>query len=122
MQNSVSLSSEKKLESTDKLSEWSVDHKTSAIRFAAVQRNFLARPFRKIWGNFKVYEGLFRTNTEDFSGSSIHIIIEADSIYTAKNKRDKQLRSEDFFDVERFPFLRFRSFSFEKGFQKKPQA
>ena len=115
MQNSVSLSSEKKLKSLDQLSEWSVDHKTSAIQFAVVQRNFLARPFRKIWGKFKVYEGLVRTNTEDFSGANIHMIIESDSIYTGEKRRDKHLKSGDFFNVERFPFLRFRSFSFEKG-------
>jgi len=119
MQNSISLSTEKKWKSTDWLSEWSVDHKTSAIRFSVGQRNFLAHPFRKIWGKFKVYDGLVRTNTEDFSGASIHMIIEADSISTGKHRRDKHLKSEDFFDVEQFPFLRFRSLSFEKGRDNK---
>ena len=115
MQESISLLTEKKLISTNWLSEWSIDHKTSAIGFLVAQRNFLAQPFRKVEGKFKVYEGLIQTNMEDFSDATIHMIIEADSIYTGKNRRDKQLLSEDFFDVERFPFLRFRSLSFDKG-------
>jgi polyisoprenoid-binding protein YceI len=115
MQESISLLTEKKLKSTNWLSEWSIDHKTSAIRFSVAQRNFLGQPFRKVKGKFKVYEGLIQTNMEDFSDATIHMIIEADSIDTGKNRRDKQLLSEDFFDVERFPFLRFRSLSFERG-------
>jgi polyisoprenoid-binding protein YceI len=115
MQESISLLTEKKLKSTSWLSEWSIDHKTSAIGFSVAQRNFLAQPFRKVEGKFKVYEGLIQSNAEDFSCASIHVIIEADSIDTGKNSRDKQLLSEDFFDVERFPFLRFRSLSFERG-------
>jgi len=119
MQESISLLTEKKLKSTSWLSEWSIDHKTSAIGFSVAQRNFLAQPFRKVEGKFKVYEGLIQSNAEDFSGATIHMIIEADSICTGKISRDKQLLSEDFFDVERFPFLRFRSLSFERGRDNK---
>jgi len=119
MENTISLSTEKKLNPTDWLSEWSIDHNTSAIRFSVSQRNLLARPFRKIRGKFKVYEGLLQTNSEDFSGASIHTIIEADSIYTGKKMRDKQLLSANLLDVEHFPFLRFRSLSFEKGRENK---
>jgi len=119
MQETISLLTKKKLKSTDWLSEWSIDHKTSAIRFSVAQRNFLAQPFRKVQGEFKAYEGLIQSNTEDFSGASIHMFIEADSLNTGKNSRDKQLLSENYFDVEQFPFLRFRSFSFEKGRENK---
>lgn len=115
MQKSNSLLTETKPKSIGWLSEWNIDHAMSAIRFSVTQRNFLSRPFRKVGGKFKVYEGLLQSNTEDFSGANVHMIIEADSIYTGKNNRDKHLISEDFLDVERFPFLRFRSFSFERG-------
>jgi polyisoprenoid-binding protein YceI len=119
MQEIISVLTEKKLKSTNWLSEWSIDHKTSEIRFSVAQRNFLAQPFRKVEGKFKVYEGLVQSNAEDFSGATIYMIIEANSIYTEKNSRDKQLLSEDFFDVEQFPFLRFRSFYFERGRDNK---
>jgi len=75
----------------------------------------LAQPFRKINGRFKVYDGLFQATTEDFSGASINLIIEADSIYTGNKRRDKSLLSAGFMNVDQFPFLRFRSISFEKG-------
>jgi polyisoprenoid-binding protein YceI len=119
MENIVSFSTKKNLAVTDWLSEWSIDHKTSAIRFTAEQHSFLTRSNRPIEGTFKVYEGLIQANTEDFSGATIHMIIEADSINTGKRKRDRHLQSDQFLCVRQFPFLRFRSLSFEKARQNK---
>jgi polyisoprenoid-binding protein YceI len=119
MENIVSFSPNKKLVATNWLSEWSIDHKTSAIRFTAAQRNFLAASIRTIEGSFQVYDALIQANTEDFSGATIHMIIEADSINTGKSKRDRHLQSEQFLCVGQFPFLRFRSLSFEKATQNK---
>ena len=115
MQNSISKSTKNRLQVPGWLSEWGIDHKTSAIRFWATQRNLLAQPFRKIYGRFKVYDGLIQASTDDFSGANINFIIEADSIYTGNKRRDKNLLSAGFLNVDQFPFLRFRGISFEKG-------
>ena len=40
---------------------------------------------------------------------AIELTIEADSLDTKNNRRDKHLRSPDFFDVERHPCVRFVS-------------
>ena len=119
MENIVSFSTKNKHAAPGWLSEWSINQKTSAIRFTAAQGNFLARPVRRIGGSFKVYDALIQANTEDFSGANIHMIIEADSINTGKRKRDRHLQSEQFLCVRQFPFLRFRSCSFEKAGQNK---
>jgi polyisoprenoid-binding protein YceI len=67
------------------------------------------------WMVFKE-EGLF----QDFSGTltysvvdptkcNIDVTVQAASIDTRSSGRDKVLRSDDFFDVEKFPTLSFRS-------------
>jgi polyisoprenoid-binding protein YceI len=67
------------------------------------------------WKVFKE-EGIFR----DFSGSmtydpaspevcAIEVIVQAASLDTRNATRDKVLRSDDFFDAEKYPTLSFRS-------------
>src|SRR5262249_41979315 len=50
----------------------------------------------------------------DFTLSSIEVTIDASSIDTGTAQRDDHLRSADFFDVEKFPALRFRSKRIER--------
>lgn len=45
----------------------------------------------------------------DPAASTVDVIIDAGSIDTREAKRDAHLRSADFFDVERFPTIAFRS-------------
>ena len=45
----------------------------------------------------------------DYSQARADITIDAASIDTREDKRDAHLRSADFFDVERFPALTFKS-------------
>ena len=114
MKNGSSILAQKNLLESEWLFEWSTDPRASSVQFFLTQRNLLARPFRKITGEFQLYEGLIQTNSEDFSGANIHLIIEANSIHTGNKRRDKHLLSADFFNVEQFPFIRFHSTSFEK--------
>ena len=115
MKSNSSILAQKNLLESEWLSEWSSNPRVSAVKFFLTQRNLLSRPFRRINGEFKLYESLIQTNTEDFSGANIHLIIEANSIHTGNERRDKHLLSADFFNVEQFPFIRFHSTSFEKA-------
>jgi polyisoprenoid-binding protein YceI len=115
MENKTVVLPEKNLQAPDWLSEWSLNSSTSSVKFFASQRNFLARPFRNIEGAFKVFEGFLQTNSEDFADANIYLIIEPDSVDTANKRRDKHLLSTEFFATQKFPFIRFRSVSFEKG-------
>lgn len=57
-------------------------------------------------GHFDRLEGSF-VHAEE--GGEIELTIDAASIDTGHAMRDKHLRSEDFFDVEEHPSVRFRS-------------
>ena len=60
-------------------------------------------------GRFDKYEGTFiydKTNSKIWKAMAT---IDAASINTNNAKRDEHLRSEDFFDVKKFPTLKFES-------------
>src|SRR5690554_6704820 len=58
-------------------------------------------------GEFKNFEGLI--DGEDFTNATISAKIKAESIHTNDTERDNHLRSEDFFEVEKFPEMTFKS-------------
>jgi polyisoprenoid-binding protein YceI len=60
-------------------------------------------------GEFRVIRGTLTLNSDDITQSSVMIEIEASSIETRDQQRNAHLRSADFFDVERFPLITFRS-------------
>ena len=65
--------------------------------------------FSKVSGTFDQYEGSFDYvpgHPEQWKASTT---IQAASINTRVAERDKHLRSKDFFDVERFPTITFKS-------------
>ena len=45
----------------------------------------------------------------DVSGRSVEVVIQARSIDTSNDLRDTNLRSDEFFDSDRYPEIRFRS-------------
>lgn len=62
-------------------------------------------------GQFDTYEGTIVMDTEDPTKSSVAFTINATSINTFNENRDKHLRSADFFDVEKYPTVTFKSTS-----------
>lgn len=72
---------------------------------------FVARHlgFSKVHGSFETFEGMIRMEPGDLSTLQTEVTIDAASITTNEEKRDNHLRSEDFFDVENYPNLTFRS-------------
>jgi len=65
----------------------------------------------KTSGRFTKFAGTVKVNTADISKSSVEISIEAASINTDNEGRDKHLKTADFFDVEKFPTITFKSTS-----------
>ncbi|OMP29878.1 MULTISPECIES: YceI family protein [Mangrovimonas] len=63
-------------------------------------------------GTFTNYEASIEG--EDFSSSPLEVSIEAASISTHNPERDAHLKSADFFDVEQYKFITFKSTSFTK--------
>ena len=63
----------------------------------------------KVRGRFDEFDGTIQLNDEKPELSSVEFTIKAASIDTNEKDRDNHLRSADFFDVEKFPNLTFRS-------------
>jgi polyisoprenoid-binding protein YceI len=82
---------------------WNIDSTHSTIGFAI--RHMV---FSKVRGRFLKYTGAVRLEDE-LAKSSVEVTIDTASIDTGTAQRDTHLRSADFFDVEKFPELRFRS-------------
>ena len=60
-------------------------------------------------GRFTEFEGTIRIDREQLTRSRVELVIRAASIDTDSARRDEHLRSDEFFEVTRFPELRFVS-------------
>ena len=67
-----------------------------------------------ISGAFKNFEADVEMDEADFSFAQINLIAEMASITTNNEQRDAHLRTSDFFEVEKYPELIFRSTKVEK--------
>lgn len=65
-------------------------------------------------GSFSDFRGTLLYVPSDPTRSSVSVVIDAGSLDTGNKTRDKDLRGADFFDVARFPKLRFTSSKVEK--------
>jgi len=62
-------------------------------------------------GNFKQFEVKAVTSKPDYSDAKIELIAQIASINTDVEQRDTHLKSPDFFDLQKFPTLVFKSTS-----------
>ncbi|GAA3812137.1 YceI family protein [Streptomyces coacervatus] len=85
---------------------WLFDPPHTAIRFIAKHVGMA-----HVHGRFERFEGGIQV-AQDVSDSRVHVRIDASSITTGNNTRDTHLRSADFLDVDRFPYIDFRSTRF----------
>jgi polyisoprenoid-binding protein YceI len=83
---------------------FSIDPVHSSIGFAV--RHMV---FAKVRGRFAAFSGTVALDPGALERSSVEVEIDAASIDTGAPDRDKHLRSADFFDVEQFPKLTFKS-------------
>jgi polyisoprenoid-binding protein YceI len=63
----------------------------------------------KVSGRFTKFQGTILVDDKDLSKSSVEVSIEAASINTDNEGRDKHLRSADFFDTDKLPAITFKS-------------
>jgi polyisoprenoid-binding protein YceI len=84
---------------------WNIDVAHSGINFSI--RHMVVS---KVRGRFTKFTGVLRLDEGgDLTRSSVEASIDAAGIDTGSAQRDDHLRGADFFDVDRFPQLRFRS-------------
>lgn len=68
----------------------------------------------KVHGGFEKMSGTLTYDPQNPSHSVVEASIDAASINTREAQRDAHLKSADFFDVEKFPTLNFKSTTIEK--------
>jgi len=65
-------------------------------------------------GSFKTFDATITTTTDDFSDAVVEMTADVNSINTDNEMRDKDLKGANYFDVEKFATLAFKSTSFKK--------
>ena len=89
--------------------DFKIDPAHSAVTFTI--RHFLS----KVPGSFQKLSGTIAFDASDPGTAKVAAEIDATSISTGNEGREKHLKSPDFFDVEKFPTLTFASTAVVKG-------
>jgi polyisoprenoid-binding protein YceI len=85
-------------------STWQIDPAHTAAGFAV--KHLMISTVR---GQFKGITGTVTWDDQDVSKSSVDVTIDANTVDTSEPMRDKDLKSEKFFDVAKYPTITFKS-------------
>lgn len=91
-----------------KNTNWSLDSAHSEIAFK-VKHMMIST----VTGHFEDFEATAKTDGDDFKNAEFTFTAKTASINTKNKDRDAHLRSDDFFNSEEFPELKFVSKSFD---------
>jgi len=83
---------------------WQIDPAHSSAQFAV---KHLA--ISTVRGAFTKVQGTVQFDDKDITKSSVDVTIDPGSVDTRQPDRDKDLRSDHFFDVDHFPTITFKS-------------
>jgi polyisoprenoid-binding protein YceI len=82
---------------------WTADKVHSKIGFNASHL-----VVSEVEGSFKDYDVKVTSTSDDFNGADIEFTARVASISTDNEKRDNHLKSDDFFNAEKYPELKFK--------------
>ena len=88
---------------------WNADPMHSKLTFSITHMGI-----SDIDGLFNKFSASATTNKADFSDAIFELTVETPSINTQVEMRDNHLRSADFFEVEKYPTMTFKSTSIKK--------
>jgi len=91
-------------------SDWKIDPAHSSAQFAVRHLGIST-----VRGAFTKVAGTVRSDDQDVTKSSVEVTIDTDSVDTRVPDRDKDLRSERFFDVAKYPTITFKSKKVEQA-------
>ncbi len=91
-------------------STWSVEKSHATVKFTVTHMGISETD-----GNFKVFDGSIDAPTPDFVNAKVNFTVDVNSINTDNEKRDGHLKADDFFNVEKYPTMKFVSTSFKKA-------
>ena len=87
---------------------WTIDKAHSAINFEVTHF------FTPVNGEFNNYEATVNFDPENLEESMIDVKIMVNSIDTDNERRDGHLKTADFFNAEKWPYITFKSTDIEK--------
>lgn len=90
--------------------QWQLDPPHSSAQFAVRHMGIST-----VRGTFTKLSGTVRYDTADTKNNSVEVTIEAASVDSRVEMRDNDLRSDHFFDVQKYPTITFRSTKVESG-------
>jgi polyisoprenoid-binding protein YceI len=80
--------------------QWAIDPARSTVEFRV--KNLWG--LTTVVGRFSRFDGSYTVGP---TGRAVELTVDAESLQTGNHRRDEHLRSNDFFDVERHPRVRF---------------
>ena len=83
---------------------WKIDPSKSKIKFSI--KHMLVS---KVNGSFERFSGTWLIDSDDLSTSVMEASIDARSFSTQDEKRDQYIKGKDFFNIEEFPNILFKS-------------
>ena len=83
------------MQTTEDQNKWEIDKAHSNLEFSV--RHMM---ISNVKGRFKNFGGDIRLNLDKIENSAVKLEIEASSIFTNEEDRDKHLKSKDFLHVE----------------------
>jgi polyisoprenoid-binding protein YceI len=90
-------------------SEWKVDKVHSSVTFTVSHM-----VISEVTGSFKDYSITISASKDDFSDAKVESIIKVASISTDNSARDNHLKSDDFFNAEKYPEITLKNAAFQK--------
>ena len=94
---------------TQTLTQWNLDTMHSELQFK-VKHLVIST----VTGSFKNFNVEVATEGDDFTTAQIKLTADVSTIDTGNEQRDGHLKSDDFFNAEKFPALTFESTGFKK--------
>ena len=88
---------------------WNVDAVHSSVRFTVEHLKI-----SEVAGAFKIFNGSMTSAKPNFEGSKVDFTVDVNSLNTDNTMRDTHLKSDDFFNAEKFPKMTFKSTSLDR--------
>lgn len=88
--------------------KWILDPSHSEVEFK-VKHMMISN----VSGDFSKFDATVETQDEDFMTAKVEFTVDVASISTGADQRDEHLKSPDFFDVAKFPQLKFVATKYE---------
>ena len=94
--------------------EWELDKNHSKIRFAVTHMGI-----SEVEGQFNEFDAKVVSNSDDFANSEVEFTAKTGTVDTGNERRDGHLKSDDFFNAETYPELKFKGKLVKEGEEYK---